>query len=256
MALPSTVLPQSKDEVSELTRSLSLLRGFRHEADNPGDFYRLLANDTVQQLRRYRPVVGTLAVDIGGGPGYVADAFDDAGARCLVVDSAPAELVLHGRRARHAVVADGCHLPVADKAVDISVSSNVIEHVREPQKLLAEMIRVIKPGGLVWLSFTNWYSPWGGHETSPWHYLGGDRAARRYGSRYGQRPKNCYGINLFPLHIKTVLSWAKSWPGVELLDAYPRYYPSWAKGILIVPGLREVATWNMALVLKRLSGTG
>ena len=44
----------------------------------------------------------------------------------------------------------------------------------DPMGLIEEMIRVTRPGGLVYLSFTNWYSPWGGHEMSPWHYLGRD----------------------------------------------------------------------------------
>ena len=35
------------------------------------------------------------------------------------------------------------------------------------------MVRVTKPGGLVFVSYTVWWGPWGGHETAPWHYLGG-----------------------------------------------------------------------------------
>ena len=35
------------------------------------------------------------------------------------------------------------------------------------------------------------------------------------------------------------------------LDAFPRYYPRWCRPLVRVPGLREVATWNLALVLER-----
>jgi SAM-dependent methyltransferase len=230
---------------------LALLRGFRHEADNPHDFYCFLAEDTVAQVQRYTLVDGAIAVDVGGGPGYVADAFKNAGAECFVVDPAPSELTLHGRQARRAFIADGCLLPIRDRSVDISVSSNVIEHVRDPKQFLTELVRVVKPAGLTWLSFTNWYSPWGGHETSPWHYLGGSRAVRHYERREGRQPKNCYGESLFPLHIHTVLSWARTWPEVQLVDAYPRYYPSWTRPLVEIPGLREVATWNLAIVLRR-----
>jgi SAM-dependent methyltransferase len=195
-------------------------------------------------------VEGAVAVDVGGGPGYVADAFQDAGAECFVVDPEPTELALHGRKADRALLGDGCALPMATGSVDISVSSNVIEHVREPKRLLTELVRVVRPGGLTWLSFTNWYSPWGGHETSPWHYLGGERAVRHYHQRQGHQPKNCYGRNLFPLHVHTVLGWVRSWPEVELLDAYPRYYPSWTRPLVAIPGLREIGTWNLALFLS------
>jgi SAM-dependent methyltransferase len=190
-------------------------------------------------------------VDVGGGPGYVAEAFSDAGARCLVVDPSATELTLHGRQVRRAFLADGCWLPIADGSVDISVSSNVIEHVRQPKQFLSELVRVVKPGGLTWLSFTNWYSPWGGHETSPWHYLGGERAVRHYERRQGHEPKNLYGESLFRLHIQTVLGWVRTWPDIQLLDTYPRYYPSWTRPLAMVPGLREIATWNLALVLRR-----
>jgi hypothetical protein len=103
----------------------------------------------------------------------------------------------------------------------------------------------------VFLSFTNWLSPWGGHETSPWHYLGGARAARRYHRRTGGRPKNLYGESLFAVSVRDALAWARRLDGAELVDALPRYHPRWAKTIIRVPGVREIATWNLALVLRR-----
>jgi hypothetical protein len=32
---------------------------------------------------------------------------------------------------------------------------------------------------------------------------------------------------------------------------YPRYHPWWAWWIVAVPGLREVATWNLAVVVRK-----
>ena len=149
------------------------------------------------------------------------------------------------------VVSTGCELPLADACFDIGFSSNVLEHVPDPWKFFAELIRLVRPGGIVFLAFTNWLSPFGGHETSPWHYLGGARAARRYEERLGYPPKNLYGRNLFPLSVGEVLKWVRKRSDVELLDAFPRYYPPWSKPILHVPGVREVATWNLAVVLRR-----
>jgi SAM-dependent methyltransferase len=118
-----------------------------------------------------------------------------------------------------------------------------------------EMVRVTRPGGVVYISFTNWLSPWGGHETSPWHYLGGDRAARRYERRHGHPPKNRYGQSLYAVSVTAALGWARSCREVEVLDALPRYHPRWAGGIVHVPGVREVATWNLVLVLRKLPST-
>ena len=47
------------------------------------------------------------------------------------------------------VVADGHCLPFADNVFDAVISEAVLEHVREPQHVVAEMFRVLKPGGYV-----------------------------------------------------------------------------------------------------------
>jgi hypothetical protein len=114
-----------------------------------------------------------------------------------------------------------------------------------------EMVRVTRPGGVVLLSFTTWLSPWGGHETAPWHYLGGEYAARRYERRRGHRPKNRYGTTLFPVSAGRMLRWASRCSSAEVVDKLPRYHPRWGRWVVQVPGLREVAVWNLMLVLRR-----
>ena len=91
----------------------------------------------------------------------------------------------------------------------------------------------------------------GGHETAPWHYLGGEWAAQRYERRHRRPAKNRYGVSLFPLHIGRVLGWARLHSEVDLLDAFPRYYPYWTRPLVRLPGIREVATWNLVMVLRR-----
>lgn len=46
-----------------------------------------------------------------------------------------------------AVVADAFALPFADGTFDCVISSEVIEHVHDPAAFLAELLRVVKPGG-------------------------------------------------------------------------------------------------------------
>jgi len=130
-------------------------------------------------------------------------------------------------------------------------SSNVLEHVRDPMGLIEEMIRATRPGGLVYVSYTNWYSPHGGHEMSPWHYLGPGFAERRYIRRHQRQPKHHYGANLFPVHVGPVLRALQGRPDVEIVDARPRYYPRWCRVLVRLPGLREIATWNLLLILRR-----
>jgi SAM-dependent methyltransferase len=236
---------------ADLARSARLLRAFRTEQRTPGAYYTGLARDTVRQLGQYTDLAGRLVVDVGGGPGYFVRELRGAGARALCVDTDLGELAAQGSPEHGSAVASALCLPLASGAVDVCLSSNVLEHVGDWRAMLAEMLRVTRPGGIVFVAFTNWLSPWGGHETSPWHYLGGERAARRYQRRHGQPPKNHYGVSLHPVSVAAAIAWARSADGAVLVDAVPRYLPGWTRPLLRVPVLREFVTWNLLLVLRR-----
>jgi SAM-dependent methyltransferase len=229
-----------------LRRSANLLRAFRVEQTDPARFYGLLARDSVRMVGEQGSLAGRTVLDVGAGPVQFAAAFAAAGARYVALDADPAEL-----RTRPAIAARGERLPLADRSVDVCFSSNVVEHVPAPWRFADELVRVTRSGGLVVLAYTNWLSPWGGHETSPWHYLGGYPAAERYGRRYGHPPKNRYGAGLYPVSVAAGLRWATSRPDAELVDARPRYLPAYARALLRLPALREIATWNLWLVLRR-----
>jgi SAM-dependent methyltransferase len=235
-------------------RSAALLRAFRLEQSRPDVFYSVLALDTVRQVGRHGPLAGATVLDVGGGPGYFADAFRAAGARYAGIDPDVGELTARGDAPSGFLRASGMALPVADGAVDVCLSSNVLEHVPDPERMAAQMVRVVRPGGLVWLSWTTWLSPWGGHETAPWHYLGGRRAADRYERRTGRRPKNDYGRSLFALSAARMTRWAREADRaglVELLEIRARYHPDRLAWVARVPGLREIASWNVVVVLRR-----
>ena len=242
----------SRGAVSELQRSVSLFSLFRRESTEPDRFYRFLAEDTIERLAQHTSLAGQSVLDVGGGPGYIAEALRSTGAYCVVAEYSSEELFLHGRHPDAAMRADGQELPIRSSTVDICHSSNVLEHVRHPETMLAEMVRVVRPGGLIYLSFTNWLSPWGGHETSPWHYFGGDYAARRWQEQHGTAPKNHFGRSLFRLDVTQVLKWVGGRNDVVVLRSGSRYLPSWTRPVLRVPGVREVAVWNLELILRRL----
>jgi SAM-dependent methyltransferase len=234
-----------------LGRSVRLFRAFLAEQTDPDRFYQELATDSVRQLREYTPLDGRTVLDVGGGPGYFADAFRDAGARYIGVDPDVGELSARGGPAAGMVRASGLALPFATGAFDVCYSSNVLEHVPEPNRMLDEMVRVTRPGGTVFVSYTPWWSPWGGHETAPWHYLGGGYARRRYVRRTGHEPKNRVGHSLYPISVKAALRWARRTGQADLVHVLPRYHPWWARWVVRVPVVREVVSWNLAMVLSR-----
>jgi len=97
-----------------------------------------------------------------------------------------------------------------------------------------------------------WRSPWGGHETSPWHHVSGGYALRRYTRKHGHPPKNVYGESLFAVSVHEALKLVQGRDDVDVVSAEPRYYPTWAKWIVRVPVARELFTWNLVLLLERL----
>lgn len=234
-----------------LARSVRLLRLFRLEQTHPDVFYSSLAEDAVNQVAAYADIAGQTVLDIGGGAGHFTAAFRARGANCYLFEPDRAELLSRGEPPAGAILANGYWLPAADGTADICFSSNVLEHVPDPVGLLEEMIRATRPGGLIYLSFTNWYSPWGGHEMSPWHLLGARFAERQYRRRYGRPPKHTVGENLFRQHVGPTLRLLRSRRDVTLVAALPRYYPWWCKAVVRVPLVREFATWNLLLIMRR-----
>jgi SAM-dependent methyltransferase len=239
-----------------LSRSVRLLREFRYEQPDPARFYGALAEDTAAMItdlwraEHGANPTGRTLLDVGGGPGYFATAFADAGFTYIGVEPDPAEM--HGGPAENDgtaiyVRASGTALPFEDDSVDVCLSSNVAEHVADPWRLGNEMLRVTKPGGLAVLSYTVWLGPFGGHEMGLTHYLGGARAARRYTRKHGHPAKNNYGSSLFEVSAADGIAFGTS--AGTLVAAFPRYHPRWAWWMCRVPLLREFAVSNLVLVL-------
>ncbi|GAA3389785.1 class I SAM-dependent methyltransferase [Cryptosporangium minutisporangium] len=236
-----------------LRRSLALFRAFRVEQTDPDYFYGMLAADSARQVARYADLDGKTVLDVGGGPGYFADAFRRIGARYVGIDADAGELAARTEPGPGTLLGSGMALPIQTGAIDVCYSSNVLEHVDKPELMADEMVRVTKPGGVVFLSYMLWWGPHGGHETSPWHYLGGRYAARRYSRKQGHPPKNVFGESLFRITAGEMIRWAKQRRAdgrVEILDIVPRYHPDGFKWVVHVPGVREIVTWNLVLVLR------
>jgi SAM-dependent methyltransferase len=240
-----------------LRRSVGLLGDFRHEQDDPDLFYGALARDSLELIEDLyagmtgQDLTGRTVLDVGGGPGYFAEAFHRAGARYIPVEPDPTEMHAAGLTIGGAIRGSGMALPFRDASVDICFSSNVAEHVPEPWTMADEMLRVTKPGGLMVLSYTLWWGPFGGHETGPWHVFGGEYAARRYARKNGREPKNRFGVSLFDVGAADGLRWARTTADGELLAAFPRYHPRWAWWMVRIPGLRELLVSNLVVVLKK-----
>lgn len=60
---------------------------------------------------------------------------------------------------RPGVVADAKRLPFKDKSVDAVFTHTFLEHPLEPEKVLKEIVRIIKPGGII-IHNDAWFCRW------------------------------------------------------------------------------------------------
>jgi arsenite methyltransferase len=132
-----------------------------------------LTPDVVEQRRAtlhalaLRP--GERVLDVGSGPGLLvaemAQAVGPAG-HVTGVDISDAMLALGKRRCGDLsgagrasfVKADATALPFADGAFDVAVSTQVYEYVADVPTALAELHRVLRPGGRTLILDTDWDS--------------------------------------------------------------------------------------------------
>jgi demethylmenaquinone methyltransferase / 2-methoxy-6-polyprenyl-1,4-benzoquinol methylase len=94
---------------------------------------------------------GDRVLDCATGTGDLAIAFQKAGAEVVGTDFVPEMLELARAKTRDVTfeVADVTRLPYADNAFDVASISFGIRNVGEPRKGIAEMARVVRPGGRV-----------------------------------------------------------------------------------------------------------
>ncbi len=135
-------------------------------------------------------------------------------------------------------------------AYDVVICSNVLEHLAKPNEFVRNLPKMLRPGGHFYLSWTNWLSPWGGHDFSPFHYLG-PRLGPRLFDRLVKRPRiHTPYVTLYPIHIGPVLRLMRRQPDLRIVKVAPRYYSEFSF-LMALPVVREFLAWNCAVLLQR-----
>lgn len=94
----------------------------------------------------------SLVFDVGCGPGRVLGFLAQRHLNCFGFDRSRVSLGLAvGRCGRPCAVADNLQLPIASGTVDVVVSDGVIHHTENPRAAFLENLRILKPGGKMYL---------------------------------------------------------------------------------------------------------
>jgi ubiquinone/menaquinone biosynthesis C-methylase UbiE len=116
------------------------------------------------------------AVDIGCGPGFYVAALAEKAGRVTGIDRSASMLALAARKTdgyRNVTLLEGeaTSLPLEDASIDRALSVQVFEYIADIPAALAEIHRVLRPGGRVVVWDIDW-------TTLSWHAADGARMAR------------------------------------------------------------------------------
>ena len=226
-----------------------LLRFLKH-GDDP-EFYLLQARDAIRWLKESGVALGPQlrALDLGCGHGVFGAELIKQGCQVTFADEQNFLLPEISSAPFRRINIDTDDLSVLGQ-YDLVICSNVFEHLAKPDRFLKSAHEILSKQGKLYLSWTNWLSPWGGHDFAPFHYFG-PRLGQRLFDKIVRRPrKHIAFVNLYPTYIGQTLDKIRKDSNLVLLRAAPRYYTEFPF-ILKIPLLREFLAWNCALLLGR-----
>lgn len=117
--------------------------------------------DTFDALLRHRGLAGLAAgtrlVDLGAADGSFVRVCRAKGVEALGLDAADG------------LDFEADALPVGSGTVDVVTAVSVIEHLASPARMLAEVRRILKPGGALVLVTPNWRYSWRDFFDDPTH---------------------------------------------------------------------------------------
>ncbi len=215
------------------------------------DFYRMQARDAIEWIKKQGVALGrnVSALDLGCGHGVLGSELIREG--CQVTFSDEKNFLNQDIVAENFVKfnIDQDQISTVGR-YDLVICSNVLEHLSKPDAFLKSAHELLTDTGVLYLSWTNWLSPWGGHEFSPFHYLGSRRGHLIYDKIIGRKRNHTPYVDLFPTYIGATLGFIRRETELAIIKTAPRYYPEFAF-ITALPGLREFLTWNCAVLLQR-----
>ncbi|HEX3000991.1 MAG TPA: flippase-like domain-containing protein [Methanoregula sp.] len=151
---------------------------------------------------------GEVILDIGCGSGVQLRALDLSSPGLLIGMDLNHNALLYARgknnRNTEFLIADAERLPFREKTVDRIICAEIIEHLHEPEKMIAESKRVLKDPGKIVISTPNEHSVWGVYEFF-WDVLGRGRNYRETHLKFFSVPELETCFTSYPERAHTTL---------------------------------------------------
>jgi SAM-dependent methyltransferase len=119
-------------------------------------------------LRRFAKR-GGVALDLGCGSGRNLQLLAPYADRVFGLDRSLTALNLASSLGAPTTCADGQAVPLVNSSVDLVSALDVLEHIDEDQRALEEMHRVLRPGGLLFLTVPAYRFLWSEHDEALMH---------------------------------------------------------------------------------------
>jgi SAM-dependent methyltransferase len=138
------------------------------KASIPGDHCRQVSAYDMARVEMQRPDAPDTVVDLGCGNARSAVVFREMrpDIRWIGLDIEESDLA-RSVTGEEIILYDGRNIPLPTGSVPLIYSRQVFEHVRYPERVLAETARVLKPGG-IFIGSTSHLEPF--HAHSLWNY--------------------------------------------------------------------------------------
>src|SRR5574341_116809 len=116
--------------------------------------HHVASNTLLSKLMSRNPIKPELrVVDIGCGQGAIARLIrDSCGARVFGIDITPVAAAITLGKGIPTAVGSNLSLPVSNSSSDVVISNGVIQITPDARRCFRELVRILKPGGYLYLS--------------------------------------------------------------------------------------------------------
>ncbi len=132
-------------DIDDIRRDLDKAAALGH----PSYVWREGQRRRFELIRSWAQVEGARVLVDGAGVGMYSRHLEEAGAEVVSIDIDFPSMAEASKHTAHCLVAAGEHLPFANSVFDAILSHEVLEHVVDDAAAVAEMARVLKPGGRI-----------------------------------------------------------------------------------------------------------